>query len=239
MAVVQKLPGAKAPHVSVPDGGARIQPQRGAPVGVGGKVACREVEQRAGHPEVHNERPAALQPPQEVLAASLDGRDPLTHERIRHEARRDGPRQPGVGDLGARDGRAFDERRDPAADGLDLGQLGHGRIVRTTTRASGSMRPEPPFAGRVIRTARMRVARGFALDLASIGVCGRARDRRDDELHPGREDDLGVDIVTVTSHAPPPRSPRHQTWSSGSADGIDPYSCGTAFHTRRRSTILR
>ena len=85
-------------------------------------------------------------PPEEVLAAPLDGRDPLTHERIRHEAGRDGPRQPGVDDLGARDRRALDERRDPAADGLDLGQLGHRRIVRTTARLSGRGRPAPPRA---------------------------------------------------------------------------------------------
>ena len=40
-----------------------------------------------------------------------------------------GARQPRVDDLGMRDRRALEQRREPTAHGLDLGQLGHRRIV--------------------------------------------------------------------------------------------------------------
>ena len=67
-----------------------------------------------------------VEPPEQVLAATLDRGHLLADERVGDEPGVDGPRQPRVDDLGMRDRGTLEQRREPTAHGLDLGQLGHG-----------------------------------------------------------------------------------------------------------------
>ena len=111
MVGVQELPGPEPPYVAVADVCTRVEHEGGAPIGVVRQPAARRVAQRAGHPKMDDERPTALEPPEEVLPSSLDGSDPLSDERFGDEKRVHRPRQACVDDLGARDRRADEHRR--------------------------------------------------------------------------------------------------------------------------------
>ena len=58
----------------------------------------------------------------------------LADEPVGDDRRVERPRQAGIDDLGALDRGALEHRHEPAADGLDLGQLGHAAIVGTAPR---------------------------------------------------------------------------------------------------------
>ena len=91
------------------------------------------MEKRSRHPEVHQESPSRLEPNNQILAATIDQRDTLAGELSCHLGRVEGPRQPRIGDRNLGERATLEERREPAPDGLHLGQLGHRRTV-----ASGS-----------------------------------------------------------------------------------------------------
>ena len=61
----------------------------------------------------------------QVLPPAVDLGDLLADERAGHETRLDRPGQPRIDDLGVDDRGALEDGRDLAADGFDLGQLGH------------------------------------------------------------------------------------------------------------------
>ena len=85
-------------------------------------------EQRAGHPQVHEQEHLVLEIPDEVLAApvqaldapALDGAPAARRARAARTTARRRSRS-------SRERAALDERRELAADRLDLGKLGHGR----------------------------------------------------------------------------------------------------------------
>src|SRR5439155_8230159 len=115
------------------------------------RQAARRVEERPRHPEVHQESPTRFEPDNQILAATIDQRDPLAFELPRHLERVEWARQPWIGNLDPREGASLQPRREPAADGLDLGQLGHVPTV-AAGRDSGTWFHEP--SSRVTRRPR-------------------------------------------------------------------------------------
>ena len=70
------------------------------------------------------ENATALEPDNQILAATLDRRDPLAFELGRHLGRLVRTRQPRVGDLDPLEAPPDERGLELPADGLDLGQLG-------------------------------------------------------------------------------------------------------------------
>jgi hypothetical protein len=70
---------------------------------------------------VNQETPTALEPKNQILAASLQRSHALAHELGRDHDRILGPRQPRVADLDPLQASPDDGRREPQANGLDLG----------------------------------------------------------------------------------------------------------------------
>jgi len=150
-----------------------------------------------------DERPPALEPPEEVLPTSLDGRDPLSDERFGDEKRVQRPRQACVDDLGARDRRADEHRCKATAHRLDLGQLRHPRIVWRARRlplgdwslshlaAIDAWREDRPFA--TVRPARAGDT------IRRLQLRGLARLRGHDQLHARREHDARLDLLTIAA----------------------------------------
>ena len=169
MTVVEQLPRPEAADVPVPDLRAGVELERRTAVRVLGQLPCGCVPQRPRHAQVDDQRAAAVEPPQQVLAAALDRGDPLPDERVRDERGVDGAGQPRVDDLHTVDRRALEHRAEPAPDGLDLGQLGHDSIVRAPPRpavaaapgyAPGARRVSPRWTngGKVARSAERACA---------------------------------------------------------------------------------
>jgi hypothetical protein len=96
---------------------------------LGQRRSIDRVEKRPRHPEVHQERTTRLEPDNQILAATIDQGDPLAVELSRHLERLERTRQPRIVDSDVLEDPALEHRRKPPADGLDLGQLGHGRTV--------------------------------------------------------------------------------------------------------------
>ena len=88
--------------------------------------------QRPRHPEVDQERAARLEPDDQVLAAPLDRGDALALELGRDLVRVVRPHEPRVVDLDALEAPPVEHGREPRADGLDLGQLGHAVTLAAT-----------------------------------------------------------------------------------------------------------
>ena len=88
-------------------------------------LSRRRVQEVPRHPEVDQENATALEPDDQILAAPLERRDALARELGRHLGRILGPRQPRVFDLDVLEAAADEHRLEPAANRLDLGQLGH------------------------------------------------------------------------------------------------------------------
>ena len=84
------------------------------------------IEQRPRHAQVHEQRHVVLRLPEEVLAAPPEMLDPPSDERVDERRGRQRLAPPGVGDLQRLQRAALDQRRELAADRLDLGKLGHG-----------------------------------------------------------------------------------------------------------------
>ena len=57
------------------------------------------MQKRSRHPEVNQERPTRFEPHNQILAAAIDGRDPLAFELARDLDRIERARQARVGDL--------------------------------------------------------------------------------------------------------------------------------------------
>ena len=71
------------------------------------------------------ENATALEPNNQILAAPLERRDALARELGRHLGRILRTRQPRVVDLDVLEAASDEHRLEPAANRLDLGQLGH------------------------------------------------------------------------------------------------------------------
>ena len=121
------------PRPQVPGVGVRLVQARPAePVGlhqVGDHVRPGLAQQQvAGHPQVHDQRGAVVEPHDQVLPAPPDRLDPAPGERLLDGRRRLGPRPALVEHLGALDRPPDDLGLELAADRLDLGKLGHAPI---------------------------------------------------------------------------------------------------------------
>ena len=92
-------------------------------------VACqltdRQNSETPRHTEVDQERAVALEPDNQIFAATIDRRDTLALKLGRDLLGRKRPGEPLVEDLDLLEGAAGECRREACADGLDLGQLGH------------------------------------------------------------------------------------------------------------------
>jgi hypothetical protein len=78
---------------------------------------------------VNQERTTGLEPNNQILAATVDQGDALAVELVCDLERIERPRQPWIGDANVVEDPALENGREPPADGLDLGQLGHRRTV--------------------------------------------------------------------------------------------------------------
>jgi len=94
-----------------------------------GRLSPRRVQQRPRHPEVNEENPTALEPNNQILAATLQCSDALTGELGRHLGRILGARQAGVGDVDMLEAAPNEHRLETASDRLDFGQLRHPASV--------------------------------------------------------------------------------------------------------------
>ncbi len=90
-----------------------------------GQLPSSRVTQAPRHPEVNQEYATAFEPKNQILAATLDRLDPLTLEVRRDRARLERPGQPFVEDVDPLERAAGEGWGEPAANSLDLGQLGH------------------------------------------------------------------------------------------------------------------
>jgi hypothetical protein len=88
---------------------------------------------------VNEENATALEPDNQILAATLDRRDQLTLELRRHLGGFVGADESSVRDLDALEAAAREDRRESAPDALDLGELRHAvRLVAPGRRAAQS-----------------------------------------------------------------------------------------------------
>ena len=97
------------------------------------------VPKRPRHPEVNQQSPPRLEPNNQILAAPIDGSDPLTLELSRDLIGIERTRQPRVRDLDPLERSPLEDGREPPPDALDLGQLGHGNTL--ASRPAGRDRP--------------------------------------------------------------------------------------------------
>ena len=100
--------------------------------------AAAPVQQVPRHSEVNQQNSTGLEPDNQILAAAIDGRDSLAFELGGHTGRVERAGQARIEDLDALEAPADERRARACADGLDLGQLGHGPRVAASCRATAS-----------------------------------------------------------------------------------------------------
>ena len=88
-----------------------------------------DVQQASRHAEVNQERAARFESDNYIFPATVDGLNPLAHQLCGDLERVLRARQAGVEDLDPVEAAADEQGLEPAADGLDLGQLGHAASV--------------------------------------------------------------------------------------------------------------
>src|SRR3954454_11924251 len=97
-------------------------------------LSRRRVQEVSRHPEVDQENATALEPNNQILAAPFERSDALADELGRDLGRVLGPRQPRVFDLDVLEAPSDEHRLEPAANRLDLGQLGHQASLAMSRR---------------------------------------------------------------------------------------------------------
>ena len=90
------------------------------------RVAVR-MEQLTRHPEVNQENTTTFEPKNQILAAAVERRDPLSLELGGHSGGIVGPGEAWVEDLDVLETPAYELGLEPCPDGLDLWKLRHGR----------------------------------------------------------------------------------------------------------------
>ena len=78
---------------------------------------------------MNQERTSRFEPDNKILATTINGGYPFTLELPRNLDRVERACEARIGDLDVGEHASFEHRREPAADGLDLGQLGHAATV--------------------------------------------------------------------------------------------------------------
>ena len=74
---------------------------------------------------MNQESPSRLEPNNQILAAPVDGDDPLPLELSSHLIGIERTREPGIRDLDPLEPPPLEDGHEPAPDAFDLGQLGH------------------------------------------------------------------------------------------------------------------
>ena len=133
-------PRAEAADVAVDEPRAVVELEHGALVRHGLPVEA------TGHAEMDEEAEAALEPEQQVLAATLDREDAIALELLRDLEEVVRPREPRVEDLDARERAALEPRRELRPDGLHLRELGHGSVAPSRRRRSAAAGARHPRA---------------------------------------------------------------------------------------------
>src|SRR3954447_4565901 len=108
----------------------QLRPLEGERHACVGRALVRVEQQRAGHPQVQQQVRLVLELPPQVLAAAAEPLDAAALDRGGELLRGGRERPSGVVDLEPLERAAVDVRREVAADGLDLGQLGHDTEAR-------------------------------------------------------------------------------------------------------------
>src|SRR3954469_8895543 len=131
-------------------------------------LSRRRVQEVPRHAEVDQENAPALESNNQILAAPLERFDALADELRRDRGRVLRPRQPRVFDLDVLEAASDEHRLEPAANRLDLGQLGHrpsvamsrrgyalAGVETTSSRIGRACGCSPPmsYAARTSRTA--------------------------------------------------------------------------------------
>src|ERR671910_2996659 len=110
------------------------------------------VSHRPRHAEVDQEDTTRFEPDNQILAASLDGRDGLSLELRCDLAWLDGPRHARIEDLDTVEPPADEDGLEANSNRLDLGQLGHGASLAAAfqggSRGIGGRLPAPQHAFR-------------------------------------------------------------------------------------------
>ena len=88
------------------------------------------VTKRTRHTEVNEQNAIGFEPDNQILAATLDRRDPLALELRRHLGRLVGSYEPRIVNLDPLEATARQHGLELSANGLDLGQLGHAAALR-------------------------------------------------------------------------------------------------------------
>ena len=122
-------PGSEATDVAIGDARSVVERDDGAAVGILAELAVARMAQAPRHPKVDQQATAALESDDQVLASALECGDLLSPECAGDRGGVERTGQALVVDLDLLESAADELRLEPAADGLDLGQLGHGPSV--------------------------------------------------------------------------------------------------------------
>ena len=90
------------------------------------EAPARRVTKAPRHPEVNQENPTALEPDNQILAATLQRGHAFAFELGRDRIGLVGPHEPCIADLDALEHAPLECGCEQPAHRLDLGQLGHG-----------------------------------------------------------------------------------------------------------------
>ena len=128
---VEELPGPEPPDVPVAHRPSAVEREGRAAVRVLRELSPGRVAKGSRHAQMHDKRPPAGEPPEQVLAPAVERHDPVADQSPGDDRRVDRPRQARIDDLRGLDRRPLEDRGEVAPDRLDLWQLGHAAIVRT------------------------------------------------------------------------------------------------------------
>ena len=101
------------------------------------RLADRCCPKAPRHTEVNKESSPALEPNNQILAATIDRCDALAFDLGRHEIGRERTHETGIENGRLRDPSPDEDRCDLSAHGLDLGKLRHCASVATWPIWSG------------------------------------------------------------------------------------------------------
>ena len=151
LAGLEEQPRSEAAHIAVGDVGAVVEPDERPPVGIV-LEPVHAVAEASGHPQMDQENAVGLEPEDQILAAPLDGRHALALQLRGDRVGVIRPHEPRIGDLDAVEPTSGENGLQAAANGLDLGQLGHRSRLDSAARATAARRCQTPEGRKVSDT---------------------------------------------------------------------------------------
>ena len=100
--------------------------------------AAAPVQQVPRHSEVDQQNSTGIESDNQILASAIDGGDSLPFQLDGHTGGVEWASETRIEDLDALQAPAHESRLEPCADGLYLGELGHGPRVAASCRATAS-----------------------------------------------------------------------------------------------------